>query len=195
MSKNLYVIAGAEGSGKTTFIKNLLESGWFPETPVINVDLLAETLDKNLSGAEKTKLATEMCKSSMTKLAEQKKTFILEAPFSERSEFAVLKSFKAFGYAIHTVYLATSVPVINERRIKKRAAITGEAEMKDFRDKYRKSMRNIKQLIEISTNILIYDCSDENLKKVYAKTDSGEEWIDQRYKVISWVNEYIPNVL
>ena len=129
----------------------------------------------------------------MSKLVEQSKTFILESPLYDRSELSSLKSFLVFGYTLRTVYIATSVPVINERRIKKRALISGEPQsVQSLRDLYRKSMKNIKPLIDISSEILIYDGSDSDLKKVYSKTETGEEWLDERYKVISWVNEFIP---
>ena len=194
MSKNIYLIAGAEGCGKTTFIKNLAALKQFEGMPIICSDMQAEFLDKNLSYSERKKLAADISKKTMQRLVEQNKSFILESPLYDRAELSSLKSFNAFGYTLRTVYIATSVPVINERRIKKRALISGEPPINNLRDLYRKSMKNIKPLIEISGEILIYDGSDADLKKVYSKTATGEEWIDDRYKVISWVNEFIPGV-
>ena len=194
MEKTLYLIAGADGCGKTTFIKNLLSLKQFENITVICPDIQAELLDKNLNASDRKKQAAEQSKAAFKKCTEQNLSLVLETPLYDRSELTSLRSLIAFGYTIRSIYIATSVPIINERRIKKRAEISGEQPVKEYRDLYRKSMRNIKTLIEVSSEILIYDGSDADLKKVYSKTKNGEEWIDERYKVISWVNEYIPNV-
>ncbi len=94
MGKNLFIIAGANGSGKTTFIKDFNKS---KELVFVNADEIA----KNLSPSDLSKKRVEAGKIFLRNIYDYLSkgiTFIIETTLSGRYIKKIIKTSKDYGY-------------------------------------------------------------------------------------------------
>ncbi len=100
------IIAGPNGSGKTTFAKEFL----LREVGVIhfvNADLIAgglSPLQPELAARQACRLVLE----ELTRLADVRKSFAFENTLSGRTYLRLLKKWKSAGYRIEIVFLSLS---------------------------------------------------------------------------------------
>lgn len=122
-NKNVYIIAGSNGSGKTTFAKTFL-----PEntkcSKFINADLIASGLSPFSPRAAAMK-AGRLLLEEVHKLADADIEFAFETTLSGKSYISFLKSMKEKGWSVHIYFLWIPNPELAIKRIKDRAATGG----------------------------------------------------------------------
>ncbi len=114
--QTLYIIAGANGSGKTTFAKSFssLNNLYF-----INADEIAKSLDKNDITRYKIK-AGKIFFEEFNKQLELKKSFVLETTLSGKYLVKYIKKAKELNFHISLIYLFLENPNINILRVENR---------------------------------------------------------------------------
>jgi predicted ABC-type ATPase len=113
--KILLVIAGPNGSGKTTASTELREvfkrrGGFY-----INADLINQTD----FGGNNNKAAADKADLLRHRFLSEGKSFIFETVFSTTEKVDFMAQAKARGYTVYFAYYATECPLINIRRISK----------------------------------------------------------------------------
>ncbi len=159
----LCVIAGPNGSGKTTTTIQLLENEWGEGSVYINPDNIAqeEFGDWNSSDAvlNAAKLATQMRYECL----ENKKNFVFETVFSSAEKLDFIKLAKEKGFFVRFFFVCTNNPEINVLRITKRFMNGGhEVPISKIISRYYKSLENAAEAIKIVDRAYIYDNSIEN---------------------------------
>ena len=139
--KNIYVIAGPNGSGKTTFAMKFMPE--YVKCPnFINADLIA----KGLAPFGPERAALKAGKLVLQQIQEYSHTgidFGFETTLSGRSYFRILKHLKDAGYRLHMFFLWIPSPELAIARIKDRVAGGGHnIPDEDVKRRFGRGLRN-----------------------------------------------------
>lgn len=136
--KELIVVAGANGSGKTTFAKQLI-----PETgyEFLNADEIEKNLDS--PDASPKLRAGRLFLKRLNELTEASQSFILESTLSGKYLLSVIEKAQAQGYVFKLFYVFLESPEVCIERIKNRVKLGGHfVPDDDVRRRYYRSKRN-----------------------------------------------------
>lgn len=141
-NKNVYIIAGPNGSGKTTFAKKFL-----PDYAVcrnfVNADFIAQGLSPFSPRVFAIK-AGRIVLEQINGLAESGVDFGFETTLAGKSYASLLKKLKAKGYRLHLFFLWIPNPQLAIARIKERVLSGGHnIASKDVRRRFTRSMVNL----------------------------------------------------
>jgi len=122
-NKNVYIIAGPNGSGKTTFAKKFLPD--YAKCPnFVNADLIAQGLSPFSPRAAAMK-AGRLVLEQVRSLAERNTDFAFETTLSGKSYISFLKYLEEKGYSINIFFLWIPNAELAINRIKDRVANGG----------------------------------------------------------------------
>jgi len=122
-NKNVYIIAGSNGSGKTTFARKFLP--YYAKCPnFVNADLIAQGLSPFSPRAAALK-AGRLMLEQIRSLAERNVDFAFETTLSGKSYISFLKELKKKSYSINIFFLWIPNPELALSRIKDRVATGG----------------------------------------------------------------------
>ncbi len=113
----LIIVAGPNGSGKTTITEKLLRHEWMEGCVYINPDFIAQqdfgdwnSIDDVVKAANKAQSIREECLKNRTDMA-------FETVFSTEEKLEFIKKAKTSGYFIRLFFICTNDPSINAQRI------------------------------------------------------------------------------
>lgn len=154
--KQLWVLAGGNGAGKSTFYHQYLSQYGIK---FVNADLIARTMDtdhpERLS-YEAATLATEM-RENMIATGE---SFCFETVFSHESKIDFIAVAKAHGYSVILVYIHLTDPSLNEARVYQRMLEGGhDVPPEKIHSRIPRTMKNIKMALPLVDEAWILDNS------------------------------------
>lgn len=182
----LYLLAGPNGTGKTTFYSIAVESGLISQhLPFINVDLIAQ----GLGGYTKANLAraSEIYREIIKRYLEDKDDFIIESNLAESRNYEWIASMKKLGYNVVLYYLSTDDVEINIARVSKRVAEGGhDIPEAIIRSRYTQSHSYLKTKLGVFVEVYLIDNSKEVFEVqaklvnngIVFKTPEVMPWID-----------------
>lgn len=183
----LIVIAGPNGSGKTTITSKILKHEWTEACKYLNPDEIAENElgDWNLpqNSLQAAKIATERRYSYI----QNKVSFIFETVFSSNEKVEFIKKAINEGYFVRLFFVATDSPTINAARITKRMLLGGhEVPINKIISRFEKAITNCYLIANEVDRLYIYDNSVENEDaKLLFRATNGQ--ISKTYNEInSW---------
>lgn len=140
-SKNIYIIAGPNGSGKTTFAREFLPN--YAMCPnFVNADLIAQGLSP-FSPRIAAMKAGRIVLDQIDAFAKKGIDFGFETTLSGKSYMKLLKELKAKGYQIHLFFLWIPDARLALERIKDRVAEGGhDVPSADVRRRFNRSIYN-----------------------------------------------------
>jgi len=138
---NVYIVAGPNGSGKTTFAREFLPN--YAKCPnFVNVDLIAQGLspfDPRIAAIK----AGRLVLSRIHDFTKSGSDFGFETTLSGRTHLNVLRRLKAGGYKIHIFFLWLPGVDLSLLRIKDRVAEGGHnVPIHDVRRRFSRSISN-----------------------------------------------------
>lgn len=156
----LIIIAGPNGSGKTSITNKLLNHKWVEECVYINPDNIA----KDLFGDWNNKDAVLKAAVYSTKLREEclqeMKSLIFETVLSSTEKVSFIEKAKQLGYFIRLFFIGTDSPTINASRIAQRVIDGGhDVPISKIISRYAKSIINCAACAKIANRTYIYDNS------------------------------------
>jgi len=147
MTKNVYIIAGPNGSGKTTFATMFLPD--YVKCPnFVNADLIAQGLApfEPRSAAIK---AGKLVLQQIHEFAERGVEFAFETTLSGKSYVSLLAGLKTKGYGLHLFFLWIPSPELAIERIKDRVMEGGHnVPVEDVRRRFVRGINNFFKLYE-----------------------------------------------
>lgn len=172
MDRCVYVIAGSNGAGKTTFAREFLPH--YVHCPrFINPDLIAAGLspfDPQTAMLEAGRLVLR----EIDKALKAGYSFGFETTLSGRTYLHVLRRARAAGYALHIFYLWIPSPELGLARIRDRIESGGHhVPEPDVRRRYARTLPNLFRLYRpLADTLHCYDNSGEDPKLIF-KDESG----------------------
>ncbi len=122
-NKNVYIIAGSNGSGKTTFARMFLPE--YVKCPnFVNADLIAQGLAPFGPRSAAIK-AGKLVLQQIQEFAQRGVDFAFETTLSGKSHVSLLSALKGKGYALHLFFLWVPSPELAIARIKERVVEGG----------------------------------------------------------------------
>lgn len=163
----LAVIAGPNGSGKTTITNALLKHKWLKGCTYINPDEIAQELG-DWNNPDLTLRAANIASELRENLLSQRQSIAFETVFSVADKLEFVKKAKNLGYYIRFFFISTDCPSINAQRITKRYLQGGHAvPIEKIVDRY---YRSIQQCVDVVPYVDRLD--------VFDNSQSGEEaWV------------------
>lgn len=159
----LIVIAGPNGSGKTSVTSQLLKSEWVEDALYINPDIIAQEKFGDWNNQEAVINAAKFCENLREKCLIEKKSFIFETVMSAKDKVDFLFRAKDAGFFIRVFFIATASPSINASRIAERVMKGGhDVPITKIVSRYAKSILNCQTIGKFVDRLYIYDNSVED---------------------------------
>ena len=178
--KNVYVIAGPNGSGKTTFAKLFLPD--YVKCPnFVNADLIAQGLAPFGPRAAAIK-AGKLVLQQIDMYAQRDADFAFETTLSGKSYANLLRELKTKGYALHLFFLWIPSPELAVERIKERVAKGGHhVTAEDVRRRFVRGLHNFFKIYEsILDSWTLFDNSKTKPVLIAKRRNGHREVIDQK---------------
>lgn len=172
----LCVVAGPNGSGKTTTTIQLLNNEWASDSLYINPDNIAQETYGDWNSPDAVLKAAERATQMRYECLEQGRDFVFETVFSASEKLEFLQKAKKAGFFIRLFYVCTSDPTINVARITQRYMNGGhEVPISKIVSRYYKSLINAAKAISFVDRAYIYDNSiDNQLPRLLFRTSDGK---------------------
>ena len=156
----LIIIAGPNGSGKTSITQKFLHHEWAEGTTYINPDQIAKDLFGDWNNSESVLKAATYCSNLREQCLKEKKSFVFETVFSAQDKIDFVIRAKQAGFFIRIFFISTSNPAINASRIAKRVMEGGhDVPITKIISRYNKSIQNCKTVSAIVDRLYVYDNS------------------------------------
>lgn len=171
----LCVVAGPNGSGKTTTTELLLANEWGANSLYINPDNIAEQEFGGWNNPEAVIKAAQRATELRYKSLNERRDFVFETVFSSPEKLEFLCKAHEAGFFIRLFYVCTESPDINVARITRRYMNGGhEVPISKVISRYFKSLELARQAISFVDRAYIYDNSIENhLPQLLYRTSNG----------------------
>jgi predicted ABC-type ATPase len=124
LSKNVVIIAGPNGSGKTTFASEYLRNS--EVSKYISADAIAEKLVSNPKDLDSVKIqAGRLFFQEIQRLIEAEKDFIVEVTLSGKGFARIISRLKRAGYTVVIVFIFLKSPETCVARVRNRVNAGG----------------------------------------------------------------------
>ena len=181
--KQLWLLAGGNGSGKSTFYRTQLKSRGLP---FINADNIAKEVFPESPEAHSYHAAA-IAEKLRNELLVEGTSFCFETVFSHPSKIDFLAQAKAHGYETILVFVHLKSAELNKARISQRIEEGGHSVPEDkVESRIPRTMQNIRTAILIADQTYLLDNSDyQKPFTLVAKIVGGE--MSASYPLPDWV--------
>ena len=156
----LIIIAGPNGSGKTSITNDILQHEWVEDCIYINPDNIAKDVFGDWNSNEAVLKAAQLSTQMREDCIRDGKSLIFETVLSADDKVDFVKRAKEKGYFIRLFFVGTDSPVINASRIAQRVMEGGhDVPITKIISRYSKSISNCCVVSEIADRVYIYDNS------------------------------------
>lgn len=190
----LIVVAGPNGSGKTSVTQKFLHHEWADGVTYINPDQIAKDLFGDWNSKEAILDAANYCREWREKCLRDKKPFVFETVFSAQDKIDFVMRAKEAGFIIRIFFIATSNPSINASRVAKRVMEGGhDVPISKIISRYYNSLLNCEMIAPIVDRLYVYDNSVDGMdaKPLFRLTNGvlGKMYIED---VPEWARNILP---
>lgn len=159
----LIVIAGPNGSGKTSTTRLVIKHEWAEQCVYINPDEIAQSKFGDWNDPNAVRKSVEYCEEWREQLLKEHKDFIFETVLSSDGKVDFLKRAKQEGYFIRMFFICTQNPTINAARIAKRVMEGGhDVPIQKIISRYEKALVNAIRVARFVDRVYFYDNSIDN---------------------------------
>lgn len=189
----LIVIAGPNGSGKTSVTTKILHHEWMEDAVYINPDLVAQERFGDWNSPEAIHKAVVYCQEWREQCLAERKSLIFETVLSAVDKVDYILRAKEAGFFIRVFFVCTNSPIINASRIAKRVIEGGhDVPITKIISRYQKSVLNCKFIATKVDRTYLYDNSIEDAEaKLLLRFSDGK--IAKRYveEMPEWAKQII----
>jgi predicted ABC-type ATPase len=184
----LCVVAGPNGSGKTSTTVQLLANEWLEGSLYINPNNIAQEQFGDWNSPEAVLKAAKYATDLRYKCLNEKRDFVFETVFSSDEKLEFLRKAHESGFFIRFFFVCTSNPKINVSRITKRYLEGGhEVPISKIISRYFKSLENACEAIEFVDRAYIYDNSvEDHLPQLLFRMTEGKVFKQYTDDIPEW---------
>lgn len=160
----LCIVAGPNGSGKTSTTIRLLRDEWAEGCTYINPDNIAQEQFGDWNSPDAVLRAAREATRLRYACLEERQDFVFESVFSSSEKVEFVRRAHESGYFIRIFFVCTESPEINVRRITSRYLNGGhEVPISKVFSRYFKSLANIAEVVPFVDRCYFYDNSVEDV--------------------------------
>ena len=170
----LIVIAGPNGSGKTTITSKILRHEWLEDALYINPDQVAQDKFGDWNSPEAVLKAAQYCEEQREACLKSGQSLIFETVLSSEGKVDFIQRAHEAGYFIRLFFVSTNHPTINALRIAQRVMEGGhDVPIPKIISRYQKSILNCKRVAAVADRGYVYDNSvdDAEARLLFRMTD------------------------
>lgn len=154
------MIAGPNGSGKTTITTKILHHQWMEDAVYINPDQIAKNKFGDWNSPEAVMKSVKYCETLREQCLAERKSLIFETVLSAPDKLLFIRRAKETGFFVRIFFVSTSHPSINAARIAQRVMKGGhDVPITKIISRYFKSIANCKVASLLADRTYIYDNS------------------------------------
>ena len=162
----LIVIAGPNGSGKTSVTTKILDHEWMEDSVYINPDIVAQERFGDWNSMEAIKKAVVYCEEWREKCLVERKSLIFETVLSAKDKIDYIERAKEAGFFVRLFFVCTKSPAINASRIAQRVMKGGhDVPITKVISRYQKSILNCKYIATKVDRTYLYDNSVDDAEQ------------------------------
>lgn len=159
----LIVIAGPNGSVKTSVTSKILHHEWLEDSEYINPNNVARDIFGNWNNRDAVLNAANYCNDWRERCLAEHKSHIFETVMSAPDKVDYIIRAKEAGFFIRLFFVSTVSPTINAKRVAQRVLDGGhDVPIPKIISRYDKSIANCKIVSEVVDRLYVYDNSIED---------------------------------
>ncbi|GHT53787.1 ATPase AAA [Bacteroidia bacterium] len=185
----LLIVAGPNGSGKTSVTGKILKHKWMEGCEYINPDNIARDVFGDWNSADSVLKAARYAADIRENCIANGHGLIFETVLSALDKIAFIQKAKQEGYFIRLFFIGTDNPQINAARVAHRVMTGGhDVPIHKIISRYHKSIVNCALLAPLVDRLYIYDNSTDNaFPELLFRANDGQ--LVKQYKNIhDWAN-------
>lgn len=160
----LLIVAGPNGSGKTSVTDKILKHKWIEGCECINPDNIARDVFGDWNSPDAVMKAVRYAADRREECLADGRSLIFETVLSAPDKISFVQRVKQKGYFIRLIFIGTDDPQINAARIVRRVMMGGhDVPIPKIISRYYKSIANCAVLAPVVDRMYVYDNSVENV--------------------------------
>lgn len=160
LKPKLVIIAGPNGSGKTSVTHKILQHKWIDGCTYINPDNIAQDMFGNWNSQEAVLKAAQYSTNLRENLLKERKSILVETVLSSKDKLDFIVRAVKTGYFIRLFFVGTNSPIINSTRIAKRVLEGGhDVPISKIISRFSKSIANCCEISTIVDRLYVFDNS------------------------------------
>jgi predicted ABC-type ATPase len=172
----LLIVAGPNGSGKTSVTNKILKHNWIEGCEYINPDIIAKEVFGDWNSPDAVRKAVRYAADAREKCIADGQSLIFETVLSAPDKISFIQQAKHAGYFIRLFFIGTDNPQINAARIAFRVMTGGhDVPTQKIISRYYKSITNAALLVSVVDRLYVYDNSINNaFPQLLFRTNNGK---------------------
>jgi predicted ABC-type ATPase len=185
----LIIIAGPNGSGKTSVTGKILKHIWVEGCEYINPDDIAQNMFGDWNSSEAVMQAARYATEKREECIENKRSLIFETVLSAPDKLLFIERAKQQGYFIRLFFIGTDSPQVNIMRISRRVMNGGhDVPVEKIISRYYKSVSNCAFIVPVVDRLYVFDNSVEDSFPALLFRASEGTLIKQYNDIHDWAN-------
>lgn len=178
----LIVVAGPNGSGKTSITEKVLAHAWFEGCEYINPDFIARDELGDWNNPEVVLRAANLAEQRRYAALSAGRSLAFETVFSSPEKLGFVRRAMEAGYFVRLFFICTESPAINAARVAERVMEGGhDVPISKIISRYSKSISNCSAAARFVDCLYLYDNSvDDRDPELVLRMGAGE--VVKRYR-------------